>query len=182
MEIRECNRCANRLLHPGDQISFGGDKSEFSTLDLQKLAKFKGLRIQGLSKQVRYLISSGGSNSATVMKAKLMGIQIISPKQFEKELEKLCQALVKKSTKKPFNKIVKDGSRIYVIGLNQKETSILEDYLKKQGAKISPIMNATLTAAVCSKFMLKSDKSSQLIGLNVPIYDFSRIKLESIRG
>jgi len=181
MVERSCSKCKGKNLHPGDQVSFGGNKSEFSTSDLQKSAKFLGIRVHGLSKQVKYLISKNKSNSKTVAKARTLGIKVITPEQFQVKLKNVCDGLIQNFNKRPFKSLILEGSRVYTLGLTDSDLSTLEKFLKSKSAKSTKIMNSSLSAAVSSKFMLKSDKAKQLQGLNIPIYEFSKLRLKPIR-
>lgn len=173
-----CRKChGSRFFHIADRVAFAGDKSHFSLGGLADKAKILGLRVQGSNDDLVALISKANPRTSTsVKKAKMRGVRIMGPDEFQKELKLICDGNVPSKPNPRLATLITNGGKIYAWGLSREEEKILASFLKRNGLRRGVMRKESLALAITNSTYIKTSGAKILKALGVPVYDFTRIK------
>jgi len=172
-----CKKCNNRkFFHVGDRIALGGNKTFHSHSDLGLLAESKGILVSSLSKYSKVvIINPNGSKPSHYRKSKALGVQSITPAEFEKLIKSFCAGNITPKRNPIFTSRLGEGHRIFPLGLNPTQLAQLKVMIKGTGSIIAIQRKKSLSAVVTSHSMLKSGQANLFRAWEIPVYDFSKI-------
>ena len=175
--LEKCQKCkGKRLLHIADKIAFAGDKSHFSLAYLSEAAKISGLRVFGTSDSLDMLITKRiNVVSSSITKAKKMGVLILTPDLFEKELTRICDGNIVNKRNPSLKRAIQDGGKVYPIGLNREEERVFLTFLEKNDLLLAHKRVPTVIAAISSTTLLNSGDAKVLMSMGVPVYNYNRV-------
>jgi hypothetical protein len=176
--LTSCPKCkGKRTFHIGDSIAFSGDKSFFSLAGLGDAAKIAGLRVHSANKNVVAIITKAEIGSSRTLKsAKKLGILILGPDQFRKELKRICEGNIPKKSNPKISSLINENTKIFAWGLSDAQEKILDDFCKRNSVSRWKVRKSSLTFSITSSIHLNSGNSKILRSLGVPVYDFNKIK------
>jgi hypothetical protein len=172
-----CTKCkGKRIFHIGDAIAFSGDRSFFSLAGLANAANIAGLRVHGANDKITAVITKSSiSSSESLKKAKMRGILILSPDDFQKEIKRICEGNVPSKENPRISTLVGEGSKIFAWGLGNEQEKILDTFCKNHKIARWKVRKPSLTFAVTTRIHINSGNSKILRSMGVPVYDFNKI-------
>ena len=179
--MSSCSKCKGRAwLHVGDRVTFGANKTYFSHSHLILKSRLLGVIVNDLGKNTKfYVYNPGPKISKDLEKPKKFKVKIISPIKFEKYLNQVCNGNVIKKRNPSLKSVLKDGSAVYGIGLTKGEQIQLSKFAKKNKLRIFKVRKESISAVFCNHAFLNSGDSKIFRAWQIPVYDISKIKLDS---
>lgn len=175
---KSCPKCkGKKRFHVGSRVSFAGDFSHFSLGSLADKAGLLGFRVSGSKTKWDVLVSTATSkNSKSVAKAEAAGILVMSPKEFEGEMKKICLGNMSERPNPVFSSLIRQGGRIYYLGSDREHEAVLERFLKRYGMIRAQHRTKKIVAVVAENLFLDSGDARLFRSMDIPIYTYGRIK------
>jgi hypothetical protein len=180
ISLKSCPKCkGNAPLHVGDRVAFGANKTYFSHSHLILKARLKGVIVNDLGKGTRYYVyNPGPKKDEDLIRPRAAGVKIIRPELFETYLSDLCRGNIGPSKKIPLAKLISQSAPIYEIGLTKQERIVFEKFAKRHKCRIFNVRKPSVVAVICNHGHINSGDADIFRSWGVPVYDFSRVKLD----